>query len=339
VFALTTEQVAYGLTTVQIASFTTTQACALTTTQIEALSSSQTNAFTQTAFDKLTLGTPLILDLNGNGKLSQSITNGVQFDLFNSGNKVNTGWVASGEGLLVMDRNQDGVINNGSELFGSATLLPDGQQAANGFAALSAMDTNGDAVISSADKNWSALGVWVDSNSDGVSQPGEVKSLDSLGITQLNLNAQSTRTQDAGNIVGLVSSYVTNDGATHEMADVWFVADKASATPAAAVPATTASDAGGSPSANMGSLLQTISSYYSTQALDPNTTTVPLPQVATQSGVVANLADVMSVMQKYDANGNVMGTSSASQSVSATATLINTASLIPIVQGVLISGK
>ena len=89
----------------------------------------------------------------------------------------------------------------------------------------------------------------------------------------------------------------------------------------------------------MGSLLQTISSYYSTQALDPNTTTVPLPQVATQSGVVANLADVMSVMQKYDANGNVMGTSSASQSVSATATLINTASLIPIVQGVLISGK
>jgi hypothetical protein len=139
---------------------------------------------------------------------------------------------------LVLDRNHDGIINNGSELFGSATQLANGQKAANGFAALSQMDTNGDGLVTSADKGWADLNVWVDGNSDGVTQAGELHSLASLGITQLNLAATTTTNTNNGNIIGLTSGYQTTDGSQHAMADVWFVADKnGSVTPVPTAPA------------------------------------------------------------------------------------------------------
>jgi hypothetical protein len=149
--------------------------------------------------------------------------------LFADGKSVNTGWVSSGDGLLVLDRNGDGVINNGSELFGSSTTLANGQKATDGYAALKELDTNGDGVISSADALFADLRVWVDSNSDGISESGEVKTLASLGITKINTQATVDLSKDNGNLIGLTSSYETADGATHAAADVWFVADKTSA--------------------------------------------------------------------------------------------------------------
>ena len=132
------------------------------------------------------------------------------------------GWVAPTDGLLVRDLNGDGVINDGGELFGSATGLPDGTKASDGYAALQTLDANGDGVISNADAGWDSLRVWTDVNSDGVSQAGELASLDSLDVAQLNLNAQPTALNQNGNWVGLVSSFQTVDGAAHDMADVWF---------------------------------------------------------------------------------------------------------------------
>ena len=73
-------------------------------------------------FQSLHLGSPLILDLN-NGVLSQSLQQGVRFDLFGQGQSVTTGWLDPGDGFLVLDRNLDGVINDGTELFGDATKL------------------------------------------------------------------------------------------------------------------------------------------------------------------------------------------------------------------------
>jgi len=86
------------------------------------------------------------------------------------------------------------------------------------YAALRAMDTNGDGVITSADAGCADLKVWVDSG-DGVSQAGELKSLGELGITKLILNATASTVTDNGNLIGLVSSYETADGTTHQMAD------------------------------------------------------------------------------------------------------------------------
>jgi hypothetical protein len=163
-----------------------------------------------------------VLDLDSNGIQTLSVDAGVQFDLLANGQPVQTGWVGSGDGLLVMDRNNDGNINDGSELFGSSTVLPDGSKAIDGYQALAQLDTNHDGVINSSDAKFAHLGVWMDGNSDGQTGTGEVKSLAELNITQLSLNAQVTTDPNNGNLVGLTSSYQTADGVNHIAADVWF---------------------------------------------------------------------------------------------------------------------
>src|SRR5690606_7162737 len=133
--------------------------------------------------------------------------------------KLNSGWVAGGDGLLVMDRNGDGSINDGSELFGNGVTLSNGLRAGNGYMALAELDSSQDGVIDAGDSDFSRLMVWVDQNGDGVSEASELRSLQELNITSLSLNAERTQTVDNGNLVGLTSSYTTADGQTHEMAD------------------------------------------------------------------------------------------------------------------------
>jgi hypothetical protein len=224
VMALTTKQVVV-ITTADIAVLTTAQVQALTTTQVQALTTAQFAAFTTAQVPYLNLGTPLVLNLNGQGPLTQNIAAGVKFDLFGTGEKVNTGWVASGNGLLVMDRNGNGAIDGGSELFGSATTLANGSKASNGYAALQELDSNHDGQISQSDAAFKTLEVWVDSNSDGVSSQAELHTLSSLNITSLSLNTSKEISKDNGNFVTLGSSYQTADGASHTMADVVFVAN------------------------------------------------------------------------------------------------------------------
>lgn len=133
--------------------------------------------------------------------------------------------MAGNDGLLVMDRNHDGVINNGSELFGMGTVLANGKRATDGYVALAAEDTNHDGKIDSHDAHWKELKVWVDGNHDGKTDAGELKTLDEIGIASLDLNATKNGAIDNGNLVGLVSSYTTTDGKQHQMADVWFAKD------------------------------------------------------------------------------------------------------------------
>jgi hypothetical protein len=144
--------------------------------------------------------------------------------LLANGQPVQTGWVGSGDGLLVMDHNNDGTINDGSELFGSSTVLADGSKAIDGYHALAQLDTNHDGVISSADTQFARLGVWVDGNADGSTGAGEVKSLAELNISQLSLKVEVTSNTNNGNLIGLTSSYQTSDGVNHVAADVWFAA-------------------------------------------------------------------------------------------------------------------
>ena len=217
----TTQIVALGtsgaaaLTTDQFSALTTAQKCAFTTNQVGAIGTENINAL-------FPLSTPIVLDLNGDGVKTLAISSGVKFDLYANGNQVQTGWVSGGDGLLVLDRNHDGVINDGSELFGSSTTLANGQKATDGYVALSEMDSSHDGVISQVDAGFDDLRVWVDANSDGVSGAGEIQSLASLQISQISLQASAGSAVDNGNILGLTSTYQTTDGATHAAADVWF---------------------------------------------------------------------------------------------------------------------
>jgi hypothetical protein len=213
--ALTTTGLAV-LNQAQVNALTTTQLCALTSTMVNSITTTNATWLAPTAY------TPIVLDLDSNGIQTLSVDSGVQFDLLANGQPVQTGWVGSGDGLLVMDRNNDGTINDGSELFGSSTVLPDGTKAIDGYQALAQLDTNNDGVISSADAQFVRLGVWVDGDANGAAGTGEVKSLAELNISQLSLKVQKTNNTNNGNLVGLTSSYETADGVKHIAADVWF---------------------------------------------------------------------------------------------------------------------
>ena len=176
---------------------------------------------------------PLILDLDGDGVEADAIT---YFDHEGDGWAELSSWANEDDGTLVWDRNADGVINDGSELFGNNTVLQNGNKAAHGFVALADLDDNGDGVIDSSDTAWTELRVmrWTDDNNNGIKDEGEeyFVTLDSLGIESLDTGfTNSDHVDSSGNEHRQEGSYtktITNDDGTTEtitrkMTDVWFV--------------------------------------------------------------------------------------------------------------------
>jgi Ca2+-binding RTX toxin-like protein len=152
---------------------------------------------------------PLILDLDGDGVELTDSNSAVLFDHNADSIKTGTQWVKSDDGMLVRDINGNGTIDSGQELFGDQTRLPNGQLAANGFQALSALDSNADGVIDVNDAAYADLRVWRDLNQDGASQAGELQTLGEAGITSINLAANA---QGVGNFVKATTA--SDGGAT-----------------------------------------------------------------------------------------------------------------------------
>ncbi|XWU45337.1 MAG: hypothetical protein HEQ09_09280 [Dolichospermum sp. UKL202] len=175
-----------------------------------------------------TITSPIILDLDGNGVDTISKSAGIHFDL--DGNKFaeTTGWVGKNDGLLVLDKNGNGKIDNGTELFGNNTLLKNGTKAANGFVALAELDNNKDGKIDASDTAYNQLRVWKDSNSNGLADTGELLTLTQAGVKSLNTGyTNQTQTDAQGNQHLQVGNYTRTDGSTRAMNDVWFATDNA----------------------------------------------------------------------------------------------------------------
>ena len=171
---------------------------------------------------------PLALDLDGNGirTVAANQFSGSLFDHDGDGIRTASGWVGKEDGLLVYDRNGDGIINNGSELFGDATRLKNGGTAAHGFAALADLDDNGDGKIDAADKAFSSLRVWRDLNQDGISQEGELLTLEQAKVQSLSTSFRNTnRSLGDGNTLAQEGSYTTTDGQTRQMGDLLLAND------------------------------------------------------------------------------------------------------------------
>ncbi len=123
--------------------------------------------------------------------------------------------MGSDDGLLVMDRDGDGIIENGGELFGDQTILQNGQKATDGFEALAQWDGNADGKIDIDDAVWSQLKIWQDLDGDGYSSPDELFSLDEAGVKAINLNHTDTSTPDGnGNTLIQQGTFVRSDDTT-----------------------------------------------------------------------------------------------------------------------------
>lgn len=164
---------------------------------------------------------PLVLDLNGDGLVTTSLDqSGVYFDLDSNGFAERTAWIDANDGLLVLDRDGDGKITNGQELFGDQTLLSNGTRATSGFEALREFDDNKDGKIDASDIVYLKLKVWQDLNRDGVSQAEEMKSLADAGIKAINLSSTVTGAADAmGNIQRRLGSFVKTDGSDGQIGE------------------------------------------------------------------------------------------------------------------------
>jgi hypothetical protein len=194
----------------------------MTMTQYNAFEGEDWGAMSTAQFAALQAVTPVMLDLNGDGVQTLSAANGVNFDLTGLGQAEQVGWASAQDGLLVRDINGDGVINDGTELFGAATVLADGTRAGDGYRAMAAQDSNADGKLSAADENFGELKLWVDANSNGITDAGELHGLVDFGVVEINLDFAKGTELNNGNLLGMTSSYTSADGSQHEVADVWF---------------------------------------------------------------------------------------------------------------------
>lgn len=152
---------------------------------------------------------PIVIDILGNGFNLTNAQNGVLFDLTNSGTPLRISWTSAGsdDAWLVLDRNENGRIDGGREMFGDTTRqpLPGSGEAKNGFRALAVFDRpakggNGDGKINAQDAIFSELRLWQDVNHNGFSEPNELHTLPALGLRMIELDySESRRRDDHGN--------------------------------------------------------------------------------------------------------------------------------------------
>lgn len=192
---------------------------------------------------------PLVFDLDASGTIDLlSVENGVHFDFWGDDLAEKVGWAGPTDGMLAIDLDSSGTINGATELFGSEiplTYLIENNfdsfiNEENGFARLAKYDLvanggNGDGAITSADDVWTDLIMWRDANSDGVSQSGEMHTLNYFGISSIDVSGYELDSYGGGGSGGfgrvIEGNIITHNGTftmagvEREVVDVWFDSD------------------------------------------------------------------------------------------------------------------
>lgn len=141
--------------------------------------------------------TPIVLSLHG-GYHMTSAADGVLFDIDADGNAEQIAWTEprSQVGFLALDRNGNGTIDSGAELFGNSTTLASGARALNGFEALDDLDSNRDGRIDASDPSWQSLLLWLDANHDGTSTTAEMIPIPTSDVSAISTDYQRSGKKD-----------------------------------------------------------------------------------------------------------------------------------------------
>jgi hypothetical protein len=175
------------------------------------------------------ISSPVVINLGPGEYRLTGADDPVLFDIAATGHPLRIGWTAADadEAFLWYDRNHDGIVNDGSELFGTATVLANGKKATNGFEALAVFDSDGNGMIDRNDAVWPKLLLWQDKNHDGVSQSDEISAISASAVRSIVLQYHLTGRRDRwGNKFSHESSVVIERGVgsvLRPVYDIFFV--------------------------------------------------------------------------------------------------------------------
>jgi len=171
----------------------------------------------------VSIASPIVLDMDGNGvRLIDLASSTVSFDFDGDGVADRTGWMSTGDGMLVLDANANGKVDGASEVSftGRQGVLSD-------LDGLRDFDTNADGALSAEDAGFSAFGVWIDANGNGRSEGGELQSLLDLGITSIDLGGETlNRSWMVGENITVAHGVFQDATGQHLFSDVGFAYER-----------------------------------------------------------------------------------------------------------------